>query len=151
MPPVDPADPALSAPFRPRRGRRTATALAIAQGVLFVLIAALMQGLGVVDRIGMVAFGAALGAFLWRFAQLSVVVDERGLTVRNLAGHRRLAWAEVVTVRFGGGAPWVSLDLADGEPLAVMAIQRADGEFGEAEARRLATLVALHSRTARDD
>ena len=52
---------------------------------------------------------------------------------------------------FGGGEPWVTLDLADGDTLAVMAIQRADGEDAVAEARRLATLVDVHSRTDRDD
>jgi hypothetical protein len=45
----------------------------------------------------------------------------------------------------------VQLDLADGDTLAVMGIQRADGAFAESEARRLATLVALHTTTQRDD
>jgi hypothetical protein len=71
--------------------------------------------------------------------------------VVNLFHSRHLDWAEVVAVRFGGGAPWVMLDLDDGDELAVMGIQRADGAFTQAEARRLATLVALHSRTERDD
>ena len=35
----------------------------------------------------------------------------------------------------------MSLDLDDGDTLAVMAIQRADAEFGRAEAGRLAALV----------
>ena len=65
------------------------------------------------------------------------------------ARDRELAWAQVVAVRFGGGDPWVTLDLDDGEVLAVMAIQRADGARGEAEARRLATLVAAHTRDRR--
>ena len=38
----------------------------------------------------------------------------------------------------------MSLDLADGDTLAVMAIQGADGERGRVEATRLATLVAEH-------
>jgi hypothetical protein len=37
--------------------------------------------------------------------------------------------------------PWVVLDLSDGGTLAVMAVQRADGERGMAEARRLQALV----------
>jgi hypothetical protein len=32
-----------------------------------------------------------------------------------------------------------------------MGIQRADGERADSEARRLATLVAQHTRTDRDD
>jgi hypothetical protein len=43
------------------------------------------------------------------------------------------------------------LDLSDGDVLAVMAIQRADGARALAEARRLATLVAVGSRTPRDE
>jgi PH (Pleckstrin Homology) domain-containing protein len=88
---------------------------------------------------------------LWRFARLAAIPADDALVVRNLSGDRRLEWAEIVTVRFGGGEPWVTLDLADGETLAVMAIQRADGADAVAEARRLATLVDLHSRTERDD
>ena len=79
------------------------------------------------------------------------LLDERGLTVRNLVLVRRLEWAEVVDVRFGEGRPWVQLDLADGDTLAVMAIQRADGPAAQREARRLATLVARHTATGRDD
>jgi len=45
----------------------------------------------------------------------------------------------------------VMLDLSDGDVLAVMAIQRADGAYAQAEARRLATLVAAGTGTPRDD
>lgn len=126
------------------------------QSLVLVAVALLMpgdglMGLGWGDRLGIIAVSAGIGALLWRFGRLAVFVDVQGLRVRNLAGDRRVDWAEVVTVRFGGGQPWVTLDLADGEPLAVMAIQRADGAFGEAEARRLATLVTLHTRTDRND
>jgi hypothetical protein len=45
----------------------------------------------------------------------------------------------------------VQLDLDDGDTLAVMGVQRSDGERARQEARRLATLVAARQRTARDD
>lgn len=152
-PPAAAPDP-LHAVFRPRRGRKMAIVFGVAAFAVFLVIAVLAPmgpGLHLFDRLGVAAVGAAIGALLWRFARLAVVVDVRGLTVRNLIYERRLEWAEVVTVRFGGGHPWVMLDLADGESLPVMAIQRADGPFGESEAQRLATLVALHSATDRDD
>jgi len=142
----------LHAPFRPRRARFSALAIAAAQFVLLAVIAVLLPGTGPVafqwyDRLGVVAVGGAVAWFLSRFALLEATPGEAGLRVRNLFVVTELEWAQVVAVRFGGGGPWVTLDLSDGDTLAVMAVQRADGEHGAAEARRLATLVELHSRT----
>ena len=92
-----------------------------------------------------------IAGFCWRQASVRATVDDEGVTVRNLVYSRRLEWAEIVSVRFGSGRPWVQLDLSDGDTLAVMGIQRADGAYAEAEARRLATLVAQHTATPRDD
>ena len=64
-----------------------------------------------------------------------------GLTVRNLFTTRIIGWRSVVDVRFAGGDPWVTLELEDTDTLAVMAVQKADGAFGRAEASRLAALV----------
>jgi hypothetical protein len=146
----------LHAPFRPVRGRRSALALATGQAVVLVGMAVVMPSTGLVgfgwfDRFGVIVIAAAIGALLWRFAQLSLKPGETGLMVRNVIHTKQLEWPQVVSVRFGGGQPWVMLDLADGETVAVMAIQRADGERAVAEAKRLATLVALHSRTERND
>ena len=44
-------------------------------------------------------------------------------------------------MEFGGGEPWVTLDLDDTDTVAVMAIQRADGATAMTEAQRLAGLV----------
>jgi hypothetical protein len=146
----------LHAPIRPVRARRVALTVAVAQMVLFVFIAVALpsdgpQPYGITDRVGMLVVGLAVGWLLWRFGRLEATPSETGLQVRNLMTSKSLDWAQVVAVRFGGGDPWASLDLSDGETLAVMAIQRADGEGGKAQAKRLATLVALHSRTASDD
>ena len=59
-------------------------------------------------------------------------------------GVRDVGWDEVVEVRFPDGAPWVTLELDDTDELAVMAIQRADGQAGRDEAHRLARLVDRH-------
>jgi hypothetical protein len=82
---------------------------------------------------------------MWRYASLSAVPSDSGLRVRNLLTTRALDWAEIVEVHLVVGAPWVTLDLDDGDTLAVMAIQKADGSFGRAEASRLAALVAAHA------
>ena len=150
------ADDGLHRPFRPRAARIVAWVFAVAMVTMVVAIALLLpqvapsrQGVG--DRVGIVVFGVLVAWFLLLHAGVRAVPDESGLTVRNLVLTRRVAWTQIVSVRFGQGRPWVQLDLDDGTTLAVMAVQRADGALAAREARRLATLVARHSVTPRDD
>ncbi len=147
---------ALSRPFRPFRARRVAITFAVAQAVVLLGLAVLTPGDVVIpwhwyDRLGVVLLAGAIAYVLLLFARLRATPGPDGLVVRNVVTVTELEWAQIVAVRFGGGDPWVTLDLADGDVLAVMAIQRADGERGVAEARRLATLVAARSRTDTDD
>lgn len=135
--------------FAPRRARVVALPVGVLALLGGLVLAVVVEGLGTLDQIGFAGVGALIGLFMARQAMVRVLVDEQGLQVRNLVLSRRLQWAQVVQVRFGGGQPWVQLDLSDGDVLSVMAVQRADGAFAEAEARRLATLVALHG--PRDD
>jgi len=138
---------AAFAVFRPRRGRQVAYGFAALTLVLFAVIAVLLPGPAeggtwrTGDKIFFVGVGVAIAAMLWRFAAIRAVPTRDGLTVRNLFTTRRLSWQEVLDVRFSGGDPWVSLALSDTDTLAVMAIQKADAEFGRAEAGRLAALV----------
>ncbi|HET6969247.1 MAG TPA: PH domain-containing protein [Ornithinibacter sp.] len=138
---------ASDAPFRPRRGRVMPLVMAT---VALLVCAGVALGMGASggwtagDQVTLMAFGAALAAFLWRYASIRAVPDADGLTVRNLVVTRRVTWDEVVEVTFAEGAPWVSLELADDDELAVMAVQRADGDLARAEAQRLADLVARH-------
>ncbi|GIG29092.1 PH domain-containing protein [Cellulomonas marina] len=150
------APDALHAPFRPWLARYVATGLAVLVLVATAALTFLTPGDGTLeislaDRVGFALVGLAIVWFCWRQASVRAVPDDEGVTVRNLVITTRVPWAQVVSVRFGQGRPWVQLDLADGDTLAVMGIQRADGERATAEARRLATLVARHTATARDD
>lgn len=143
-------------PFRPRAARLVCGVLAVVVLGATIVLSLLLPGVSagrdsLLDRLGIVLFGLLVAWFLVRQAQVRAVPDDEGLTVRNLIFTRRLAWGEIVSVRFGQGRPWVQLDLADGDTLAVMGIQSADGRRAAAEARRLATLVALHTPTPRDD
>jgi hypothetical protein len=143
-------------PFRPFRARKVAIGSAVAQAVVLLGLAVLAPGDGPIpwhwyDRLGMVLLAGAVAYVLLLFARLRATPTPDGLVVRNVVNVTRLEWPQIVAVRFGGGDPWVTLDLSDGDVLAVMAIQRADGERGVAEARRLATLVAAHTRTEADD
>jgi hypothetical protein len=138
---------AAFAVFRPRRGRQVAYGFAALTLVLFAVIAVLLPGPDeggtwrTGDKIFFGAVGVAIALLLWRFASIRAVPTREGITVRNLFTTRRLSWQEVLDVRFAGGDPWVSLALSDTDTLAVMAIQKADAEFGRAEAGRLAALV----------
>ncbi len=140
---------ALDAPFRPRRGRAVALGMGAAVLLVFIGVAVLIPGpaaggsWAAGDRLLLVAFGVAIAALLWRYGSIKAVPAEHGITVRNLILTRTISWAEIERVRFPDGDPWVSLDLVDTDIVAVMAVQRADGEFGQGEAQRLATLVVM--------
>lgn len=137
-------------PFRPRLARVVALGLALLVVVATAALVVLMPELATLDVSGVVVLAVAIVWFCWRQASVAAVPDATGLTVRNLLVTTRLTWPQVVAVRLGD-RPWVQLDLADGDTLAVMGIQRADGERALTEARRLSTLVAQLSRTDRDD
>jgi hypothetical protein len=142
VPPPSPIDP--EAPFRPRRGRVLPLVMA---GVAVVVCTVVAIGMGaggvwqVGDQLALVGLGLALAAFLGRYASIKAVPDDAGLTVRNLMLTRSVTWDEIIEVRFPDGAPWVTVELDDGDELAVMAIQRADGEVARDEALRLARMV----------
>ncbi len=147
--PADAASTASAAEpaFRPRRGRVLPLVLAgVAVGVCTVVAIGMGAGGGwrVGDQLALVGLGLALAAFLGRYASIKAVPDAAGITVRNLLLTRRVAWDEILEVRFPDGAPWVTLELDDTDELAVMAIQRADGQLGRDEAMRLARMVDRH-------
>jgi len=154
MPPSPSAAPPRRDPyavFRPRRGRKVAIGVAVAALVIFTVGAVslpqtdpLVGGWTIVDRLTLVLIGVAIAVLMWRYASIRAVPTPEGLVVRNLFTTRRLTWPQIVRVQFGGGAPWVTLDLDDTDTVAVMAIQKADGSFSRAEAGRLSALVQVN-------
>lgn len=135
------------APFRPRAARWVAWSLlaliAVAVVALLVLSFTTLEGYGWPDRILTVVFAGAGALVVFRQAIVAALPSPDGLRVRNLFVTTEVDWAQVVRVNFAPGRPWVTLDLSDGDTLAVMAIQGADGDYGMREARRLAELVRL--------
>lgn len=121
--------------------------MAVLSLVVFVTVAVLLPtnaGLTTwqpADRALVVGIGVFIALVCWRYASIRAVPSLDGLVVRNLVVTRTVTWAQVIDVEFGGGAPWVTLELDDTDSLAVMAIQRADGPAAMAEAQRLAALV----------
>lgn len=142
---TDPAD--LYAPFRPRWARWVSLCLGLLTllGGAALLIVMPLKGLPLdpADIVGIVSLTALVVWFCYRQTTVKAIATAQGLRVRNLVVVRDLSWAQIITVRFGD-RPWAALDLTEGDTLSVMAIQAADGDVGRREARRLATLVALH-------
>jgi len=123
-------------------------------GLIAVFIPEQVDGRwGLADRLMLFGLGVAIAVLAWRYASIAAVPSRERLVVRNLVVTRTLEWPEVIGVQFGGGAPWVTLDLDDGDTVAVMAIQKADGELANREASRLAALVQAFSEAhgTRDD
>lgn len=142
--------------LRPRRARQViypVAALVVAAMVLGALIAPSTgpTPFRLLDRLAIIALGLAVAAALTRLAAVRVVTGPGGIEVVNILRRTPLAWAQVVNVRLSRDDPWVMLDLSDGESLAAMGIQQADGAYGIEQARLLARLVREHSRTERDD
>ena len=93
-----------------------------------------------------VIFFVLLGlALLNALARSRVVAREDGLTVVNGYKRRDLEWAQVIGVNLRRGAPWASLDLSDGETVAVMAIQGSDGPRAARAVRELRALIAAQT------
>lgn len=140
----------LDAPFRPRRGRVVPLVMGAVSIALTGVVAIGMGALGSwsgPDQMMMLGLGVAIAAFLWRYASIRATPGEQGLRVRNLLVTRTIAWDEILAVRFPEGDPWVTLELDDTDVVAVMAIQRVDGDRGREEAVRLATLLSRRRST----
>ncbi|MFV0459533.1 MAG: PH domain-containing protein [Actinomycetales bacterium] len=137
------SDDPLYTAFAPRRARRVAV---VAAGVFLLLMVVLAVGIptgGLLDRLGFVLLGFFVAWLLYRLTWVRATPSPEGLVVRNVFITTRLEWPQVLGVTFGD-RPWPVLDLSDTDTVAVMAIQRADGEFGRREAVRLADLVQRH-------
>ncbi len=121
----------------------------VAGGALLVITAMLWLGFddatrasvsplqrGTVIGIGLLGFGC-----LYALARSRVQATTERLVVVN--GYRRheYEWAEVIAVRLDAGAPWVTLDLADGTTAAAMGIQSSDGQRARAAVRDLRALI----------
>ena len=88
--------------------------------------------------IAIALIGASLGFALMRSR---VVAEPERLVVVNGYRKREYDYAQVVGVHLPPGAPWVTLDLADGSTVAAMGIQGSDGSRARQSARELRRVV----------
>lgn len=96
------------------------------------------------DRVGMVGLGVIGAAVLLLFTRPRVEADAEEIRVRNVVGGHRFPWSVVRGIRFERGASWATLELADDEVVALMAVQAVDRERAVAAARALRALHAAH-------
>ncbi len=134
----------------PVRLRRVAAAIAATVTGTFVLIAVLLgntrsEGVvfGVGDQVAMVLLGLFVAGGILLIARPSLVADEHGVRVRNILVSHDIPWQVVRSVAFRDGSPWATLELADDDQLALLAVQASDGERSVATVR---ALRALHAR-----
>ena len=93
----------------------------------------------------LLALGLLVFALLYGLLRSRVEAHADRLVVVNGYRRREFAWAQVVAVNLPPGAPWVTLDLADGETAPVMGIQGSDGARAQDAVRELRQIVARQS------
>ncbi|WP_395658697.1 PH domain-containing protein [Nocardioides sp.] len=102
----------------------------------------------VFQRLTLLAIGVGVFMLFHALVRSRVLATDEHLVVVN--GYRRhdYDYAQVVAVRFPPGAPWVTLDLADGTTVAAMGIQGSDGSRARQAVRELRTVVEDRSALA---
>lgn len=146
MPAVSEPPVALPHTWRPMGPR---IAGAVAGGALLVITAFLWMGFDDATRNSVTPFQRGTVVFLGLigFAALFALIRSRvdaetdRLVVVNGYRRREYEWAEVVGVHLPPGAPWVTLDLADGSTASAMGIQGSDGARAKQAVRQLRALV----------
>ena len=95
----------------------------------------------VLQRLTVLAMGAALVACGWALGRARVTAEMESLVVVNGFRTRHLAWEQVLGIHLPEGAPWATLDLADGTTISVMALQGSDGRRARDGVRQLRALI----------
>jgi hypothetical protein len=93
----------------------------------------------------LIFFGLLFCVLMHALVRSRAVAYPDRLVVVNGYRRREYAWPQIVAARLPPGAPWVTLDLADGETASVMGIQGSDGDRARSALRELKALVAAAS------
>jgi hypothetical protein len=135
----------------PRRMRLicavTAGVVVVAMVVVGVLLTS--SSTGVVsfhtsDQVAMIVLGLVLGAGILALGRPRIDADAAGVRVRNILGSHQLGWDLIRSVCFDRSSAWATLLLANGDELAVLAVQAADKERAVAAVEGLRELLATY-------
>ena len=146
-----------SGPLLPRTWRPLGVRLAVVffGGLLAVVCVAGWVAVGadvrakvtVYQQATVVLFALMALAIAWGLYRCRVTATSSGLEVVNGYRTHHYEWPEVLAVHMPQGAPFPTLDLADGTSRPTFGIQSSDGDRARQAVRELRTLVA---RTAAD-
>jgi Bacterial PH domain len=136
-------------PLGPRIAGAVAGAVLVVMAVVlwFTFDAETRDAITPFQRATVIVLGAVMLGALFALVRSRVVAQADRLTVVNGYRRRDFEWAEVIAVRLPPGAPWVTLDLADGNTVAAMGIQGSDGARAKVAVRELRALVDHPPRT----
>jgi hypothetical protein len=95
-------------------------------------------------------FGLLVVVVMYALLRARAEAHPDRLVVVNGYKRREFAWPEIVAVHMPPGAPWATLDLADGTTVSVMGIQGSDGERARRAVRDLRTIVDAASGSPAD-
>ena len=98
------------------------------------------------ERVTTLLIYAGAFAAWYALVRSRVTATSDRLVVVNGFKRREFAWAQVITVRLPKGAPWATVDLADGTSIPAMGIQGSDGGRARAAVLALREAIAQHSR-----
>lgn len=93
------------------------------------------------QRLTLGVMGAGFATSGWALARARVTAELESLVVVNGFRTRRLAWEEVLAIHLTEGAPWATLDLADGTTISAMAFQGSDGRRARDGVRQVRALI----------
>jgi hypothetical protein len=93
------------------------------------------------QRSTIVFIGLLYAVVGYALARSRVVASESGVVVVNGYKRHDYEWAEVISIHLPPGAPWATIDLADGTTASLLAIQGSDGERAHAAVRALRSLI----------
>jgi hypothetical protein len=145
------SDPALPHTWRPMGVRYAVVGFGL---MLFVVCAAAWFGFddsvrerfNLLQRLTLVVMGAGFVACGWALGRARVTAEADSLVVVNGFRTRHLAWEQVVAIHLPEGAPWATLDLADGTTISAMAFQGSDGRRARDGVRQVRALIDRGTR-----
>ncbi len=90
----------------------------------------------------LVSLGILVAGIGYALARSRVVAEPGRLVVVNGYRRREFTYAQVLAAHLPPGAPWVTLDLADGTTVSAMGIQGSDGDRARRAVRELRTVIS---------